>query len=53
MATTIGAIGLNNKVCQIATFQFEIDILSFELKCKSGVIDYENSFQYGIISSGE
>ncbi|CAD8179160.1 unnamed protein product [Paramecium octaurelia] len=52
MATTIGATSLNNKDCQIQSFDSDYGPLEFNLQCDSGNLAGP-SFLYGIITSNE
>ncbi|CAD8074203.1 unnamed protein product [Paramecium primaurelia] len=52
MATTIGATSLNNKDCQIQSFDSNYTPIEFNLKCDSGNLAGP-SFLYGVISSNE
>ena len=40
MSTTIGAIGLNNKVCYYGTFQYSNSSLDVSLTCRNGNLDF-------------
>lgn len=53
MATTIGSIGLNNKVCNIVPFNNESKPVNLELSCRNGYIDFNNSFVFGLVESNE